>query len=63
MAFFADSEELYRVVGGFLRAQTGTEVTRQIGGTGLCIQFNMTAGKSPPFTEGMRGGNVFERHY
>jgi len=39
MPFFGDSGELYSILGGFLRAQTGTEVTRQIGKTGMCIQF------------------------
>ena len=39
MAYFADSGQLYTVLGGFLRAQTGTEVTRTIARTGMCIQF------------------------
>ncbi|HUW64836.1 MAG TPA: hypothetical protein VMW83_09080 [Spirochaetia bacterium] len=39
MANFADSGDLYTVLGGFLRAQTGSEITRTIGKTGMCIQF------------------------
>ena len=39
MAYFADSGQLYTVLGGFLRAQTGTEITKTIARTGMSIQF------------------------
>ena len=45
MAVFADSGELYAVLGAFLRSQTGSETTRMIGRTGMCIRFQYTSPK------------------
>jgi hypothetical protein len=39
MACFTDSDQLYTVLGGFLRAQAGTEIARTIARMGVCIQF------------------------
>jgi len=39
MACFEDSGRLYEILGGFLRAQVGSEITRAVARTGMCIQF------------------------